>query len=66
MLDVRELRAQGGEVQTKARVSEISGGGPWVVTAGDAVYEARVIINAAGAWADEVARLAGVAVRRCA
>ena len=58
---IRELRAQGGEVQTKARVSEISGGGPWVVTAGDAVYEARVIINAAGAWADEVARLAGVA-----
>ena len=58
---VRELRAQGGVVQTKARVTAVSGGGPWQVTVGHEVFEARMIINAAGAWADEIAQMAGVA-----
>lgn len=34
-------------------------GGMWVVTTASGVYQAPVIVNAAGAWADAVARLAG-------
>jgi D-arginine dehydrogenase len=33
--------------------------GVWTVTTARAVYQAPVVINAGGAWADEVARLAG-------
>src|SRR6056297_3352718 len=33
----------------------------WQVTAGDRPFTAPVLVNAAGAWADPVARLAGVA-----
>ncbi len=36
--------------------------GGWRVIAGDRDYDSRVVINAAGAWCDEVARLAEVAV----
>jgi glycine/D-amino acid oxidase-like deaminating enzyme len=35
--------------------------GGWAVTAGETVIEARTLINAAGAWADRIAGLAGVA-----
>ncbi|MHB1124964.1 MAG: NAD(P)/FAD-dependent oxidoreductase [Ramlibacter sp.] len=34
--------------------------GGWQVEAGGTVYEAPVVLNAAGAWADEIARMAGV------
>ena len=34
--------------------------GLWSISAGGAVVEARLIVNAAGAWADDIARLAGV------
>jgi D-arginine dehydrogenase len=37
------------------------GGDGWRVHAGDTTYVAPVVVNAAGAWADEVARLAGLA-----
>ena len=32
----------------------------WHVHAGGGVYEAPVVLNAAGAWVDTIARLAGV------
>ncbi len=35
--------------------------GGWTVRAGAATLTARIIVNAAGAWADEIAALAGVA-----
>ncbi|WP_210527086.1 NAD(P)/FAD-dependent oxidoreductase [Rubellimicrobium arenae] len=57
---LREARSRGAEVATRARVTairKIAGG--WAVTAGD-TYEARVLVNAAGAWADRVAELAGL------
>lgn len=57
----REIRDQSGTIRTGARVSAIRRAGPnWVVTCGDEEIEARQIVNAAGAWADEVARMAGV------
>jgi D-arginine dehydrogenase len=55
----RAIKAAGGDVVTGARVSAI--GPRWRVTtdSGD-TYEAPILINAAGAWADQVATLAGV------
>lgn len=54
--------SQGAEVLTKAQVKGISKtGGIWSVTAGNATYNARQIINAAGAWVDQIAQMAGVA-----
>lgn len=57
----RDVRANGGEVRTGARVTAIARGtAGWDVSTGDEAIQARVLINAAGPWADEVARLAGV------
>ncbi|KIC28008.1 NAD(P)/FAD-dependent oxidoreductase [Leisingera sp. ANG-S5] len=58
----KSLRAAGGQTVTKAPVTAITRiAGGWQVTAGGTVYEARNLVNAAGAWADKVAALAGVA-----
>ncbi|HEX2011836.1 MAG TPA: FAD-binding oxidoreductase, partial [Roseateles sp.] len=35
-------------------------GADWLVRCGEQIYRAPVVINAAGAWADVIARLAGV------
>ena len=57
----REIRAN-GEIVTGARVDAITrGGAGWVVSAGGRSFEGRVLVNAAGAWADRVAAMAGVA-----
>ncbi|WP_027258233.1 NAD(P)/FAD-dependent oxidoreductase [Leisingera aquimarina] len=58
----KALRTAGGQTVTKAPVTaitRISGG--WQVAAGSEIYEARQLVNAAGAWADQVAALAGIA-----
>lgn len=55
-------RAQGAALETGRDVARIGReGGHWRVEAGGARYAARHLVNAAGAWADTVARLAGVA-----
>lgn len=58
----RAVRAAGGEVRTGQRVAAVEQqGGNWTVrTENDESWSAPVLINAAGAWADEVARIAGV------
>ncbi len=58
----KAIRAAGGETRTKARVAAVARERyGWRVTAGDGSrVEARVLVNAAGAWADEVAALAGL------
>lgn len=58
----RTIRAS-GTIHTGARVSEITHVAPghWRVRAGEETLEARALVNAAGAWADEIARLAGIA-----
>lgn len=58
----RTIRALGGVIETGrriARVTRVPGG--WEVAAGLNAIRARHIVNAAGPWADEVARMAGVA-----
>ncbi|MGB2201865.1 MAG: NAD(P)/FAD-dependent oxidoreductase [Pseudooceanicola atlanticus] len=55
----RALKA-GAQIVTGARVTAIVGSAGWRVEAGGESYSARVLVNAAGAWADEVATLAGL------
>ena len=58
----RMLREKGGRIVTKAGVSAIARTkGGWTVTAGGETYAARNIVNAAGAWADRIAEMAGIA-----
>ena len=53
---IRETRARGGQVLTRQRVSSARHiGGKWHVTAGDTVFTAPIVVNAAGAWAGEIA-----------
>lgn len=60
---LRGFKRAGGELVTGAEVMQIERvGAAWrVTTAAGAVFEAPVLINAAGAWSDAVAQLAGVA-----
>lgn len=60
---VRRLVAAGGAIDRRARIDRIDrrAGGGWRVAAGDRAWEADLLVDAAGAWADEVAGLAGVA-----
>ena len=56
-----ELRRAGGELVTGARVSAIAHeAGSWRVVSAAGTFNAPLVVNAAGAWADEIARLAGV------
>jgi D-arginine dehydrogenase len=58
---LRALRQAGGRLVCDAEVTAIRrDGGSWHVTAGGQDYAAPVVINAAGAWCDQLARMAGV------
>jgi D-arginine dehydrogenase len=63
---LRGVRAAGGRVVTGARVRAVSrsgrrGRGRWQVATSGGEFTAPVLVDAAGAWSDEVARLAGAA-----
>lgn len=59
---VRGLRRRGGQIRRTAPVTGLRpDGGGWTVSTGDAVIRAEVVVDAAGAWGDVVAELAGVA-----
>jgi D-arginine dehydrogenase len=58
---LRRLRQGGGQIVTDAPVNALERrGGGWHVTTPAGNFAAAVIVNAAGAWADEVAALAGL------
>lgn len=58
----REVRGNGGQVHTTAEVTAISRTATgWDVSVGDEVLSARNVVNAAGAWVDVVAEMAGIA-----
>jgi D-arginine dehydrogenase len=59
---LRAARGRGAVVGFRRRTQRIGrAGGLWrVETSGGAVFEAKVLVNAAGAWGDEVAVQAGV------
>ena len=56
---LRILKQRGGQITTNARVTglirETDG---WTVEVGAAKYRAAIVVNAAGAWADDVGQLA--------
>lgn len=59
--NIRALRRAGGAVTTDAPVDAIRyDGNLWIVDTPIETYAAKRIVNAAGAWADEIAILAGV------
>jgi D-arginine dehydrogenase len=58
---LRQLRARGGQLLVDSEVNTIEHtGARWRLTTSGRVIEADVVINAAGAWADVLARRAGV------
>ena len=55
-------RGRGARIVASAGVTEIArDGGGWVVTSSAGEFRAGVIVNAAGAWVDVVAAMAGIA-----
>ncbi len=57
---LRGLKSKGGEVVCRAEATRFERkGGKWHVTTPQGVFVAPVVINAAGAWADRVARQLG-------
>lgn len=58
---IRAIRAAGGTIGTGERVTRIEPGAGWrVTTEGGDTFSAPILIDAAGAWADRIAALAGV------
>ncbi len=59
---LRGVRRRGGVVLPGAGISRLErGGGVWTLHAGDYVITAAIVVNAAGAWADEIGAKAGAA-----
>jgi D-arginine dehydrogenase len=59
---IRGLKAGGAELTCNVDIRSIERvQGRWHLDAGDKIYRAPLLINAAGAWADAVAKQAGVA-----
>ena len=58
----RELRVNGGQVRTGQRVNSIHRNRDgWRVVVPGAEFSTRILVNAAGAWVDEIAVMADVA-----
>ena len=59
---LRGLKARGGQLVTDAEITALERqGGLWRVATSAGEMTAPVVINAAGAWADVIAKLAGIA-----
>ena len=57
----REAKGRGAQIVTGARASAIRRGGEgWQVVTPQGEFTGRVLVNAAGAWVDQVAVMAGV------
>ncbi|MDY0743933.1 FAD-binding oxidoreductase [Paucibacter sp. R3-3] len=59
---LRQARANGAELHLGAPLLELArDGGVWIAQTAQGSFRAPVVVNAAGAWADPVAALAGIA-----
>lgn len=57
---LKGARALGARIVTGAEVKAITHRGAWLVETAAGEFSAPILVNAAGAWADEIAGLAGV------
>jgi glycine/D-amino acid oxidase-like deaminating enzyme len=58
----RTCRAGGGEIVTGAQVEALARtAAGWAATTPKGTHEGRVLVNAAGAWVDRIAAMAGIA-----
>lgn len=58
---LRGLRAQGGEVRTNTEVLHLTlDKDCWIIGTNNGEIKTSIVINAAGAWADKIAQLAGL------
>ncbi|MDU9004353.1 NAD(P)/FAD-dependent oxidoreductase [Sedimentitalea todarodis] len=57
---LRRFRSEGGLLRVDAEVTAIEHDGGWTVHTSTGSTTAPIVINASGAWADEIAALAGV------
>ena len=58
---LRMARAGGVDILTKAKVNSLSRSGTtWTVETSQGSFSSPIVVNAAGAWADQVAECAGV------
>jgi len=60
---LRSFRDNGGEMFLGKGVNAISKTDDWRVSFGETALSCRVLVNAAGAWADELAQMAGIPAR---
>jgi D-arginine dehydrogenase len=58
---LKRARARGAELVTDAGLEHAHRDGTWSIQTKAGAFEAEIMVNAAGAWADEVARRAGAA-----
>ena len=57
---LRKFRSSGGIIKTASKVIETKHTlGRWQVTTSNGTYAAKTIVNAAGAWADSIGKMAG-------
>jgi D-arginine dehydrogenase len=56
---LRLFRQRGGTLQCDRPVKALEKNGRWTVRMGEATLQARIIVDAAGAWGDRVAEMAG-------
>lgn len=57
----REIRSNGGAVLTGQRVQKIEkSGAGWQLATANSDFTAKILINAAGSWVDQIAMLAGI------
>ncbi len=57
---LKTARGNGAQLHTKAGVKSIQYDGQWHVLTAAGEFSAPILVNAAGAWADQIAGLAGV------
>ena len=59
---LRRLRALGGRIETGCELTSLArDGGGWLLATRKGRFRADIVVNAAGAWADELGALAGAA-----
>jgi len=59
---LRDFRSRGGVLNLDARVSDlVRNGEVWTITTSNQTYRAPIVVNAAGAWAGQIAAMAGAA-----